>query len=149
MTLIYKIRLKFQNLLRFEKLNPIDDFEFLESIDNYNSKDNVLLFKKAIKKHSYLKEVIWVGIYHCLNSLDYKNECLTVLNTDFDLIEDLLEGNDRSVVVPHSVKFEYQKGNVLATFHNHHDGSILPSINDFNNSILPNSISQVLHRKIF
>ena len=32
---------------------------------------------------------------------------------------------------------EYKKGNVLATFHNHFGGAILPSINDFNNSILP------------
>ena len=31
----------------------------------------------------------------------------------------------------------FQKGNILATFHNHFEGAIIPSSNDFNNSILP------------
>ena len=29
------------------------------------------------------------------------------------------------------------QGNILATFHNHFEGAIIPSSNDFNNSILP------------
>lgn len=137
MSLIKRIKLKFQNLLGFEKLNPINDFDFVEAIEEMESKDNIILFKKAFENHLELKEIIWIGIYHCLNTLNLENECLTVLNNDLELMVDLLEGNDRNVPVPDHVKKEYQKGNVLATFHNHFDGAIIPSCNDFNNSILP------------
>jgi proteasome lid subunit RPN8/RPN11 len=118
-------------------LNPDDNFDFEEEFDGIMAVNNINIFKKAFLKYPELKEVIWIGFYHCLNTLNFKHESLTVLNKNFDLIVDLLQGNDRNVVVPNSVKIEYQKGNVLATFHNHFNGAILPSINDFNNSILP------------
>lgn len=137
MSFIKEIKIKFQHLLGFEKLNPINNFDFCETIEEYESKDNVILFKNAFEKHPELKEIIWIGIYHCLNMFKFQNECLSVLNNDFELVVDLLEGNDRTVFVPNFVKEEYRKGNVLATFHNHFEGAIIPSSNDFNNSILP------------
>lgn len=138
MTLFSKIRLKFQNLLGFEKLNPLDNFDFDENVDEAKFNDNIELFKKAIENHPELKEVIWIGIYHCLNTYESNKEYLTVLNNDFEIIADLVEGNNRKVFVPDFIKDEYNQGNVLATFHNHFEGAILPSNNDFNNSILPN-----------
>lgn len=137
MSFIDKITGKFHNFIRFENLNPDDNFDFEEEFDGIMAVNNINIFKKAFLKYPELKEVIWSGFYHCLNTLNFKHESLTVLNKNFDLIVDLLQGNDRNVVVPNSVKIEYQKGNVLATFHNHFNGAILPSINDFNNSILP------------
>ena len=77
-----------------------------------------------------------IAIYHCLNTFESDNEYLTVLNNDYDIIADLIEGTDRKVFVPEFVKDEYKLGNVLATFHNHFGGAILTSITDFNNSIL-------------
>lgn len=44
MSLINKITRKFQNLLRFEKLNPIDDFDFEDNFEKNNSKNNIVLF---------------------------------------------------------------------------------------------------------
>lgn len=137
LSLIKKITRKFQNLVGFEKLNPVNDFDFDEKFDQIKSIDNIELFKKAIDEHKELKEVIWIGIYHCVNTFECENECLTVLNRNFELIVDLLNGEDRKVIVPMNVKEEYEKGNVLASFHNHFEGAILPSLNDFNNSILP------------
>lgn len=134
---IDKIRLKFQDLFGFEKLHPQDNIDFDETFEKDNSNVNVGLFKKAIDEHPELKEVIWVAIYHCLNTLESNKEYLTVLDYNFDLIADLVEGNPRNVIVPDIVKEEYRKGNVLATFHNHFKGAILPSGRDFNNSILP------------
>ena len=144
MSLINKITRKFQNLIGFEKLNPTNDFDFDGRFEEIKSIDNIELFKKAIHEHEELREVIWIGIYHCVNTSKFKNECLTVLNRNFELIVDLLNGEDRKVIVPMHVKEEYQKGNILATFHNHFEGAILPSLNDFNNSILPKLIFTVI-----
>ena len=137
MNILNKLTRKFQTFIGFEKLNPLNNFDFGDdNVDEIKSIDNIGLFKKAIEDHEELKEVIWIGLYHCLNTYDANNEFLTVLNNDFELILDLLEGNHRNVVVPDFVKNEYQKGNILATFHNHFEGAILPSSNDFNNSVL-------------
>ena len=136
MSLIYKITRKFQNLIRFEKMNPISTFDFDERFDEIKSINNIDLFKKAIYENDELKEVIWIAIYHCLNTFNATNEFLTVLNKNFKLIADLVEGDERKVIIPNYVKEEYHKGNILATFHNHFEGAILPSFNDFNNSIL-------------
>lgn len=138
MSLIGKITSKFQNLLRFEKLNPLNNYNFEESLENNHKSNNIELLKKAFDNHPELKEVIWIGIYHCINTVEFDNECLTVLDKNSDLIVDLLEGTDWKVNVPEIVKKEYKKGNILATFHNHFGGAILPSLNDFNNSVLPN-----------
>lgn len=83
MDFINNIKLKFQYLLGFEKLNPINSFDFEESLDQYQSINNIDLFKNAITEHSELKEVIWISLYHCLNTHDSKIEYLTVLNNDF------------------------------------------------------------------
>ena len=64
MTLIDKILIKFQDLLRFEKFNPPNNFVLNESIDENKSNSNINLFKNAINEHLELKEVIWIGIYH-------------------------------------------------------------------------------------
>ena len=128
---------KFQNLMGFEKLNPINDFDFDEKFDQIKSIDNIELFKKAMDEHKELKEVIWIAIYHSLNTFDAKHEYLTVLNKNFHLIADLVEGDDRSVEIPTPVKKEIVDGNVLATFHNHFKGAILPSSNDLKNTIIP------------
>ena len=72
----------------FEKLNPINDFDFDEKFEDIKSIDNIELFKKAIDEHNELKEVIWIGIYHCVNTFECENECLTVLNRNFELIVD-------------------------------------------------------------
>lgn len=129
MSVINKIKLKFQNLIRFEKLNPINSFDFDENskVNNFN---NIELFKNSIKNHKELKEVIWIGIYHCLNTFNLDDEYLTVLNKDFLIIADLIEGNDTSVDIPEFVKKEIYDGNVLATFHNHFNGAIIPSSKD-------------------
>ena len=138
MNFFSKIKVKFQNLLPFNEMNPIKNFDFdEENIDEREYKDNIVLFQKEVENHSELKEILWIGIYHCLNTFKFENECLTVLNNNFELIVDLLPGDDRMVSVPNFVKKEYKKGNILATFHNHFEGAIIPSINDFNNSILP------------
>ena len=121
----------------FEKLNPINDFDFDEKFDQIKSIDNIELFKKAIDEHDELKEVIWVGRYHCLNTFDEKHEYLTVLNRNKELIADLVEGDYRSVEIPISVEDEMLNGNVLATFHNHFKGAVLPSANDLKNTIIP------------
>ena len=137
MSLINKITRKFQNLLRFEKLNPIDDFDFEDNFEKNNSKNNIVLFRKAFLKHPELKEIIWIALYHCLNTFDAKREYLTVLNVNYQLIADLVEGDDRSVEIPVNVKSEIINENVLATFHNHFKGAILPSSNDLKNTIMP------------
>lgn len=84
-----------------------------------------------------MKEVIWIALYHCLNTFDAKREYLTVLNVNYQLIADLVEGDDRSVEIPVNVKSEIINENVLATFHNHFKGAILPSSNDLKNTIMP------------
>lgn len=137
MTLINKIKTKFQNLIGFEKLDPLNNSNFEESSEKFESKENIILLKNLVENHPKLKEIIWIAIYHCSKTFKFKNEFLSVLNQDLELIVDLLEGNDRNVVVPNFVKSEYQKGNILATFHNHFGGAIIPSSNDFYNSILP------------
>lgn len=138
MNFFTKLKRKFQNLIGFDKLNPLDNFDFDDDkSDEIKSVNNIGLFSDAIEKHPDLKEVIWISLYHCLNTQYASNEFLTVLNNDFELIVDLLEGNNRNLIVPEFVKNEYRKGNILATFHNHFGGAIIPSINDFNNSILP------------
>ena len=76
-------------------------------------------------------------MYHCLNTFDAKREYLTVLNVNYQLIADLVEGDDRSVEIPVNVKSEIINENVLATFHNHFKGAILPSSNDLKNTIMP------------
>lgn len=96
-----------------------------------------ILFIKAINEHEELKEVIWIALYHCLNTFDVSHEYLTVLNKNFQLIADLVEGDDRSVELPVNVKNEMLNDNVLATFHNHFNGAILPSSNDLKNTIIP------------
>lgn len=60
MFLFDKIRLKFQNLFGFEKLNPLENFDFDEILDDDKLNDNIELFKKAIENHPELKEVIWL-----------------------------------------------------------------------------------------
>ena len=137
MTFINKIQRKFQNLLRFEKLNPINNFDFEESFDHFQSTNNIDLFKRAITEHPELKEVIWISLYHCLHTHDSKIEYLTVLNKNFHLIADLVEGNEENVIIPDNVKKEFFNGNVLATFHNHFNGAIIPSSKDLKNTILP------------
>ena len=42
----------------FEKLNPINDFDFDEKFEEIKSVDNIELFKKAINEHKELKEVV-------------------------------------------------------------------------------------------
>ena len=64
-------------------------------------------------------------------------EYLTVLDINFQLIADLVEGNEEKVIIPDSVKQEILEGNVLATFHNHFNGAIIPSSKDLKNTILP------------
>lgn len=72
-----------------------------------------------------------------MNTYDSKIEYLTVLNNDFQLIADLVEGNQENVIIPNNVKKEILSGNVLATFHNHFNGAIIPSSKDLKNTILP------------
>ncbi|MBP3792295.1 MAG: hypothetical protein ILA26_09745 [Methanobrevibacter sp.] len=50
MSFINEIKIKFQHLLGFEKLNPLNNFDFEETIEKYESKDNIVLFKSAFKK---------------------------------------------------------------------------------------------------
>ena len=135
MGFINKITRKFQNLIGFERLNPINDFD--EKFEEIKSINNIELFKKAIDEHEELKEVIWIGVYHCLNTYDVNLEYLSVLNNDFQLIGDLIEGNEDNVKIPKKVKQEILNGNVLATFHNHFKGAIIPSSKDLKNTILP------------
>lgn len=137
MNLITKLKLKFHNLLGFEKLNPINNFDFNQTLEeNYNS-NNLESFKNIINTHEDLKDIIWIGIYHCLNTFDEINEFLTVLDKNNQLIADLLEGDDSSVNIPNDIKLQIENGNVLATFHNHFNGAIIPSSRDLKNTILP------------
>ena len=48
-----------------------------------------------------------------------------------------LKGKGIILKEPSVVAIDKNKGNILATFHNHFEGAIIPSSNDFNNSILP------------
>lgn len=137
MNLITKLKLKFNNLLGFEKLNPINNFDFKQSLEeNYNS-NNLESFKNIINTHEDLKDIIWIGFYHCLNTFDEINEFLTVLDKNNQLIADLLEGDDSSVNIPNDIKLQIENGNVLTTFHNHFNGAIIPSSRDLKNTILP------------
>jgi hypothetical protein len=86
MTFINKIQRKFQNLLGFEKLNPINDFDLEESFDQFQSTNNIDLFKRDITEHPELKEVIWISLYHCLHTYDSKIEYLTVLDQNSHLL---------------------------------------------------------------
>ena len=95
------------------------------------------MFKRAITEHPELKEVIWISLYHCLHTYDSKIEYLTVLDQNSHLIADLVEGNADNVIIPDNVKKEFFNGNVLATFHNHFNGAIIPSSKDLKNTILP------------
>ena len=134
MSFIDKLTFKFQNLFRFQKLNS-NDFNLDEGIEvNF---DNIELFKNCIKNHEELKEVIWIGIYHSLNTFNSDKEFLTVLNNDFLIIADLIEGDNTSVDIPDFVKKQILDGNVLATFHNHFNGAIIPSSKDIKNTMLP------------
>jgi hypothetical protein len=137
MSLINKLKIKFQNLIGFEKLNPLDNFDFDEESDGIKSINNIDLFKKAIEEHEELKEVIWIGLYHSLNTYKSDIEYLTVLNVDCLLIADLVEGNEEKVIIPDNVKKEILSGNVLATFHNHFNGAVIPSTKDLKNTLLP------------
>lgn len=49
----------------------------------------------------------------------------------------MVEGNQENVIIPNNVKKEILNGNVLATFHNHFNGAIIPSSKDLKNTILP------------
>ena len=82
-------------------------------------------------------EVIKIAFYHCLNTYGENIEFLTVLNKNSELIVNLETDNSLKVKVPDILIKEYNEGNVLATYHNHFYGAIIPSYNDFNNSILP------------
>ena len=104
MGLINKITRKFQNLIGFEKLNPVSNFDFDERFDEIKSSNNIDLFKKAIDENDELKEVIWIAIYHCLNTFNSYEEYLTVLNTNFELIADLIQGDENSVDIPKEIK---------------------------------------------
>ena len=137
MKLVNRITDKFQNLIGFDKLNPINDFDFNDSFDEIKSLNNIDLFKKAIGEHNELKEVIWIALYHFFNTFNLDHEFLTVLNKQYQLIADLVEGDDRSVDLPLKVRNEMLNDNVLATFHNHFKGAILPSSNDLKNTIIP------------
>ena len=137
MNFVNKIRGRFQNFIGFEKLNPSNNFDFHNSFEVSNLISNIDLFKKAMEEHNELKEVIWISLYHCLNTFDAKIEYLTVLDINFQLIADLVEGNEEKVIIPDSVKQEILEGNVLATFHNHFNGAIIPSSKDLKNTILP------------
>ncbi|WP_298499055.1 hypothetical protein [uncultured Methanobrevibacter sp.] len=119
MTLIDKITFKFKNLLRFEKLNPVDNFEMAEDFEGDYHINNIDLFRNLISQHYELKEIIWVAIYHCLNTFDSSKEFLTVLDLNFEIIADLIEGDEEHVIIPEIIKKEILDGNVLATFHNH------------------------------
>lgn len=136
MTLIDKILIKFHDLLRFKKLNPPNNFVLNESIEENKSNSNINLFKKAIDEHLELKEVIWIGIHHCLNTKGLKNEYLTVVDKNFKLICDLIEGDENSVNIPDEIKNQILDGKVLATFHNHFDGAVIPSSKDLKNTVL-------------
>lgn len=63
------------------------------------------MFKKAVEEHNELKEVIWISLYHCLNTFEAKIEYLTVLDINFQLIADLVEGNEEKVIIPDKKKF--------------------------------------------
>ena len=137
MSIFNKISRRFQKLVRFERLNSSNNFDFDEGLKKIKPLKNFALFKKAIDEHQELKEVLWIALYHCLYTLDVENEYLTVLNKNFKLIGDLIKGNDRSVEIPNAVKEEIINDNVLATFHNHFKGAILPSSNDLKNTVIP------------
>ena len=137
MTSIDKIRLKFKNLLRFDKLNPVDNFEMAEDFEVDYHVNNIDLFRNLISQYDELKEIIWVAIYHCLNTFDSSKEFLTVLDVNFEIIADLIEGDEEHVIIPEIIKKEILDGNVLATFHNHFQGAVIPSSKDFENTILP------------
>ena len=79
MFFINKLRSKFQNLIRFEKLSPSNNHDFDDLFEGVNPKNNLNLFIKAINEHEELKEVIWIALYHCLNTFDVSHEYLTVL----------------------------------------------------------------------
>lgn len=49
----------------------------------------------------------------------------------------MVRGDEGSVEIPKDVKDEMLSDNVLATFHNHFHGAILPSSNDLKNTIIP------------
>lgn len=137
MNLMHKIMFKFHNLFRFEKLNSRDNLVFDVDLKEENSLNNIDLFKNLIIKHNELKDIIWIAIYHCLNTYDASKEYLTVLDVDFEIIADLIDGDDEHVNIPDDVKNEILDGNVLATFHNHFNGAIIPSSRDLENTILP------------
>lgn len=118
-------------------MNPDNDFVLDDNFEEIKLLNNLFLFKKAINENVELKEVIWIAIYHSLNTFNVKNEFLTVLSKKFILLADLIEGDERSVEIPKKVKEEILNENVLATFHNHFNGAILPSSNDIKNTIIP------------
>ena len=77
MNLVNRILRRFQNFIGFEKLNPSNNFDFHNSFEESNLISNIDLFKKAMEEHNELKEVIWISLYHCLNTFEAKIEYLT------------------------------------------------------------------------
>ena len=138
MGVLLRVKLNAFSILKniFSRLNPLDSFRWGKSDEEVvvllSSKE---LLEITIKKYSEFEKFILVAIYHLLNTQNKSNEFLTVLTKDFKLIADLVEGLYGEVPVPKNVKSEAKKGNVFLTCHNHYCGAIIPSVEDFENSI--------------
>ena len=105
------------------------------------------LLEITIKKYPEFQYIILIAIYHLINTKNVDEEYLTVLTKDNKFIADLVKGNYNEVLVPNNVKSEAKQGNILVTCHNHFHGSIIPSMGDFNNSIIPKILFTVIVSK--
>lgn len=133
---------QFKNV--FNRLNPLNSFKWDgsdEELKIFSSND---LLEDTVEKYPKFKFVILIALYHILNTVDSKNEFLTVLTNDFRLIADLVEGNHNEVEIPEIVQFEASRSNVFITCHNHFNGAIIPSLGDFKNSICPKILFTII-----
>lgn len=122
----------------FSRFNPIPSFNWDGPEDEIITPPSLReLLERVVKKYPKFEIVILIAIYHLVNTHNKVNEFLTVVTKDFKVIADLVEGEYGEVSVPKNVKFEAKKGNIFITCHNHYYGAVIPSWEDFKNSICP------------
>lgn len=120
----------------FSRFNPLNSFDLDEidvEIEKAPTSDELL--ERTIKKYPNFEKIIFISIYHLINTQKADYEYLTVLTKDLKLIADLIEGEDDIVSTPDNVKKEGENNNILVASHNHFFGAIIPSVEDIVNAI--------------
>lgn len=131
------VRLKAFSRLKnvFSRFNPIPSFMWDGMEEIIIPPSSRELLERVINKYPKFKYAFLIALYHLINTLNVKNEYLTVLTKNGMLIADLIKGIDNEVSMPSHVKKEGKKNNILIACHNHFFGAIILSFDDIASTI--------------